>query len=100
MRYTINEGVRHQQLKIKKILIAGAASLGVLGVAATPAIAASGGSQATYCGATHGAFADVNGNFGFLGAAGGTPGYHGGAVGQQVGATGSNNSSVDCSPQN
>ena len=39
---------------------------------------------------------DVNGNFGFLGAAGGTPGYHNGAVGQDPGATGYNNSHTDC----
>ena len=45
-------------------------------------------------GAAHGAFANVNGNFGFLGEVGGTPGYHGGAVGQDPGATGSNNSSA------
>lgn len=44
------------------------------------------------CGAVHGAFANVNGNFGFLGDAGGTPGYHNGAVGQDPGATGYNNS--------
>jgi hypothetical protein len=56
------------------------------------------GSNASQCGATHGAFADVNGNFGFLGSEGGTPGYHNGAVGQEPGATGYNNSSVDCSP--
>ena len=49
------------------------------------------------CGATHGAFANVNGNFGWLGALGGTPGYHG-AVGQEAGATGYNNSHVDCNP--
>ncbi len=49
-------------------------------------------------GACHGAFANVNGNFGFLGAVGGTPGYHNGAVGQQVGATGYNNGALsgDC----
>jgi hypothetical protein len=50
------------------------------------------------CGATHGAFANVNGNFGFLGELGGTPGYHNGAVGQDPGATGYNNSHVDCNP--
>ena len=44
---------------------------------------------------THGAFADVNGNFGFLGEDGGTPGYHNGAVGQDPGATGYNNSHVN-----
>jgi hypothetical protein len=50
------------------------------------------GSNASASGAGHGAFADVNGNFGFLGDAGGTPGYHNGATGQEAGATGSNNS--------
>ena len=55
--------------------------------------------DASPCGAIHGAFADVNGNFGFLGDAGGTPGYHEGAVGQDPGATGYNNStaSATCS---
>ncbi len=48
--------------------------------------------DASPCGAIHGAFANVNGNFGFLGDAGGTPGFHDGAVGQDSGATGSNNS--------
>jgi hypothetical protein len=48
----------------------------------------------SYSGAQHGAFANVNGNFGFLGEVGGTPGYHNGAVGQDPGATGYNNSHV------
>ena len=48
------------------------------------------------CGAVHGAFADQNGNFGFLGGLGGTPGYHDGATGQDAGATGYNNSHTDC----
>jgi hypothetical protein len=48
-------------------------------------------------GAVHGAFANENGNFGFLGEAGGTPGYHNGAVGQDPGATGSNNSTAAAS---
>ena len=66
---------------------------------AVPAFAGgSENSHASACGATHGAFADVNGNFGFLGAVGGTPGYHDGAVGQDPGATGYNNSHVDCTP--
>jgi hypothetical protein len=39
----------------------------------------------------------VNGNFGFLGEAGGTPGYHGGAVGQEPGATGYNDSTAAAS---
>ena len=62
-------------------------------------LAASSDSHASYSGATHGAFADVNGNFGFLGEACGTPGYHDGAVGQDVGATGYNNSHVIGDPQ-
>jgi hypothetical protein len=49
--------------------------------------------EASPCGAIHGAFANVNGNFGFLGEVGGTPGYHN-AVGQEVGATGYNNSTA------
>ena len=61
---------------------------------AVPALAAP-----SACGANHGAFANVNGNFGWLGELGGTPGYHG-AVGQEPGATGYNNSHVDCNPQN
>jgi len=55
--------------------------------------------NASECGATHGAFANVNGNFGFLGELGGTPGYHGGARGQDPGATGYNNSHVCGNPQ-
>ena len=62
---------------------------------AVPAFAAGSGdgSNASSSGATHGAFADVNGNFGVLGSEGGTPGAHG-AVGQEPGATGYNNSNV------
>lgn len=83
---------------MKKILAGIAAGSFMLGAMAVPAFAAdSSGSQASYCGSTHGAFADVNGNFGWLGPLGGTPGYHG-AVGQQPGATGYNNSGVDCTP--
>lgn len=48
------------------------------------------------CGAAHAADANVNGNFGWLGDVGGTPGYHDGATGQDPGATGSNNSHTDC----
>lgn len=54
------------------------------------------GANASPCGAAHGAFASVNGNFGFLGQVGGTPGYHNGATGQEPGATGYNNSHTDC----
>jgi hypothetical protein len=58
--------------------------------------AASASNQASPCGAVHGAFANVNGNFGSLGEVGGTPGYHNGAVGQDPGATGYNNSHTAC----
>lgn len=58
------------------------------------------GANASPCGAVHGAFASVNGNFGFLGQVGGTPGYHDGATGQQPGATGFNNSHTDCQTSN
>jgi hypothetical protein len=63
-------------------------------VLALPATA-SAENHASACGANHGTFANVNGNFGWLGELGGTPGYHG-AVGQEPGATGYNNSSSTC----
>ena len=85
-------------MNIKKIAFTAAATAVALSSMATPAFAAP-----SSCGATHGAFANVNGNFGFLGEAGGTPGYHEGQVGQEFngteGATGYNNSHVDCNPQ-
>lgn len=85
-------------MNFKKIVFAGAATAIMFGSLTIPTFAsgAGDGSQASACGAVHGAFADVNGNFGFLGQAGGTPGYHNGAVGQDVGATGYNNSHTDC----
>ena len=86
-------------MKVKRFLIGAAAGAFMFGALAVPAFASSANSSASACGATHGAFADVNGNFGFLGDAGGTPGYHDGAVGQAPGATGYNNSHVDCNPQ-
>jgi len=66
-------------------------SIAVVALAIPTAAAAE--NNASPCGATHGAFASENGNFGWLGDLGGTPGYHG-AVGQEVGATGYNNSHV------
>lgn len=78
----------------RKLLAGAGAGALLFGSMAIPTVFAA----ASDCGATHGAFANVNGNFGWLGALGGTPGYHG-AVGQEPGATGYNNSSVDCSPQ-
>lgn len=87
-------------MNFKKLLIGVSTGAVILGSLAVPALAAVGDNHASACGATHGAFASVNGNFGFLGEVGGTPGYHGGAVGQDPGATGYNNSHVDCNPQN
>jgi hypothetical protein len=84
------------EMSIRKAIVGAALSAVMLGTMAVPALAAGDGSQASPCGASHGAFADVNGNFGFLGALGGTPGYHNGAVGQEPGATGYNNSHADC----
>lgn len=78
----------------KAVLIAGGIALAMSLMTAQVAFAAP-----SACGASHGAFANANGNFGFLGELGGTPGYHDGAVGQEPGATGFNNSHVDCSPQ-
>jgi hypothetical protein len=71
-----------------------ATMLAVASLALVGASAAAADNNASPCGATHGAFANVNGNFGWLGALGGTPGYHNGAVGQDPGATGYNNSHV------
>jgi hypothetical protein len=79
-----------------KKLIAAAALVVALAV---PSVA-SAENQASPCGANHGAFANVNGNFGFLGGLHGTPYFENWnktepgtfAVGQDPGATGYNNS--------
>lgn len=60
--------------------------------------ASSSSAEPSPCGAAHGAFTNVNGNFGWLGELGGTPGYRG-AVGQEEGPTGYNNSGVNCRPE-
>jgi hypothetical protein len=75
---------------VRKILAA-CSVVGLLSFVGTLSVSAN---NASPCGAIHGAFANVNGNFGFLGDAGGTPGYHDGAVGQDAGATGYNNSTA------
>jgi hypothetical protein len=80
-----------QETKVKKII-----ALATVAVAlAIPATSLAASNQASDSGATHGAFANVNGAFGWLGALGGTPGYHNGSVGQDPGATGYNNSHVN-----
>ena len=98
MKYNYQTGLQKQKLHLKKIAIAAVASFGLATGAALPAMAAGSGdgSNASPCGAVHGAYADINGNFGFLGQEGGTPGYHDGAVGQEPGATGYNNSHANC----
>jgi len=59
------------------------------------------GDNASSCGAAHGAFSSVNGNFGFLGQQyQGAPNYHGGVMGQEPGATGYNNSHTNCQTAN
>ncbi|HSX53565.1 MAG TPA: hypothetical protein VLF90_04355 [Patescibacteria group bacterium] len=95
-RYNIQKGVIRVKTNTKKYVVGIIASLALTAFVAVPALAAgSGQAQASPCGAVHGAFADVNGNFGWLGPDGGTPGYHG-AVGQTSPATGYNNSHTDC----
>ena len=78
-------------MKINRMIVAmamaSAVVLPAISLGISPASAAS-----SIEGGCHGAFANINGNFGFLGALGGTPGYHSGAVGQDPGATGYNNS--------
>lgn len=87
----------HRKGKAMRKILATAALTGLALVpAAMSATAFAASSDASACGAAHGAFANENGNFGFLGALGGTPGYHNGAVGQESGATGSNNSHTGC----
>ena len=84
-------------MTIRKAIVGAAFSAVLLGMMVVPALASgSEGNNASPCGAIHGAFASENGNFGFLGAMGGTPGYHEGAVGQDDGATGYRNSHTDC----
>ena len=78
----------------KKLALAAVSSLAMATAISGAAMGLSGGPSP--CGAVHGAFANVNGNFGFLGQVGGTPGYHNGATGQDPGATGYNNSHTDC----
>ena len=59
------------------------------------------GANASPCGAVHGAFASVNGNFGFIGQTfQGAPNLHGGVTGQEPGATGYNNSHTNCQSNN
>jgi hypothetical protein len=99
-KYNIRTGVT--KIKTKTAIVATTVTLGfggaTIGIAIPFAAHAQGsdGSNASACGSAHAARADVNGNFGFLGQAGGTPGYHDGAVGQDPGATGYNNSHTSC----
>jgi hypothetical protein len=75
------------------VMLAGALSLS--GAAFADNSGKSGQSNASSCGTAHAAQADVNGNFGWLGADGGAAGFHC-VTGQTPGATGYNNSHTDC----
>jgi hypothetical protein len=85
---------------MKTTLMAVLALTMVLAFAATPLLAAHAmeipTAAITGCnGPVHGAFANVNGNFGLIGTEyQGAPNYHGGVVGQEPGATGYNNSTA------
>ena len=77
------EGERMRRITLAIVTVVAALGIGVGGASAEP----------SPCGAVHGAFANDNGNFGFLGQEWqGAPNYHGGVVGQEPGATGYNNS--------
>ena len=99
MRYDLCTAVQREKSKTRRVAVAVIASAAMLIGSAVPALADP-GDQASPCGAVHGAFASENGNFGFLGELGGTPGYHNGARGQEAGATGFNNSHTDCQDAN
>ncbi|MBI2591976.1 hypothetical protein HYW36_00660 [Candidatus Saccharibacteria bacterium] len=98
MQYDIYNGVKHQQIKFKKIVIAVVASAGMVAGMAVPALAAGPGyspppAVADACNAGHGAFAafsDPSQHW-----TPGQPPYFGdGELGSaRGGATGANNSS-------
>jgi hypothetical protein len=100
MRYDITTGIQHQQIKLKKLIIASVSAIGIFTAAAVPALAAGnstpgmerydnnpGRQQATEVGAQCGSGAG-SGAFGYFGK---DNNLAGGADGQQ---TGLNNSSV------
>lgn len=93
-RYDIRKGT--QKIKTKTAIMISAITLGMSGLGMAVVVPAISHAAPSDCGAVHGAFANENSNFGFLGQLGGTPGYHNGAVGQDPGATGSNNSHTNC----
>src|SRR5437763_11033394 len=101
MKYNFVTGIERSKKRGRKFTAGVIASVIMVGGAAIPALAAgSADSQASPCGDVHGAFADQNGNFGFLGQEfQGAPNYHGGVMGQEPGATGYNNSHTNCQQQ-
>jgi hypothetical protein len=99
MVYRYGQKLRKSKRGVKKYLVGIGASIVMVTGAAIPALAAGNGdgSNASSCGSAHGAFADSNGNFGFIGQDyQGAPNYHGGVQGQEPGATGYNNSHTGC----
>jgi hypothetical protein len=87
------------QAILRAAVIIGALAVSGAAFAGTANSGKSDQSNASSCGTAHAGQADVNGNFGFLGALGGTPGYHG-ATGQELDATGYNNSHTGCQAAN
>ncbi len=84
---------------MKKLAIGLAMSAVIFGAMAATVLAAPAPNAQCDTGAASGAFLAGSGNYGWLGALGGTPGYHD-AVGQDAPATGYNNSHVCGNPQN
>jgi hypothetical protein len=97
VRYNIKTGIKN--IKTKTAVAVSAVTLGVCGFGMAVVVPAISHAAPSASGACHGAFANVNGSFGFLGGLHGTPYYNGDqtipgdrAVGQQPTATGYNNS--------
>lgn len=106
-KYNVSYGVERRKIHVKQLIVAGVASLGMVGGLAGVSMAAGAGygtqpgyDMASDCGAIHGAFGAFSGdhNLGMFGGAGKNSTYHdpAGAVGQEPGATGYKNSHTDC----
>ena len=99
MQYDIRSGVKHQQIKFKKVVIAAIASVGMVAGMAVPALAAGPGyspppAVADVCNAGHGAFAAFSDPSQHGEPSSGQPPYFGDDVlgSARGGATGANNS--------
>ncbi len=108
-RYSVQTGTTRIKTNTKKYVTGIIAVLVMAGGMTLPAMAAA-GSNASSCGAAHGAFNYQNSVYGStsgpgngskgdssgFGTGGGAPGSNDGAVGQDSGATGYNNSHTNC----